>query len=146
MDPAAQEFVSNKKLAIVGVSRNDKKFGNMIYKELKERGYQPFAVHPSMQTIGSDTCYPNLTALQGQVDGVVVCISPDKVPPILQEASTVGIKNIWIQQGAGSPEADQIGNELGLKMVTGKCIMMYAEPVGSFHSIHRFFAKIFGQY
>jgi uncharacterized protein len=146
MDTAAQEFVSKKRLAVVGVSRDDKKFGNLIYKELKQRGYQPVAINPSTQEIGGDKCYPNLAAVQGQVDGVIVCIPPAKVPAVLQEAASAGIKNVWIQQGAGSPEADKVGKELGLKMVNGKCILMYAEPVGSFHGFHRFFAKLFGQY
>jgi hypothetical protein len=146
MDTAVQEFVSCKRLAIVGVSRDPNKFGNMIYKELKERGYQPFAVNPAVQEIGGEPCYPNLAALQGQVDGVVICIPPAKVPAVLQEAASIGLKHVWIQQGASSPEANQMGRDLGLTMVTDKCIMMYAEPVTSFHQFHRFFAKLFGQY
>jgi hypothetical protein len=146
MDAAVQEFASFKRLAVVGVSRDDKKFGNLIYKELKERGYQPFAVNPAISEIGGDKCYPNLSALQGMVDGVVICIPPAKVPAVLQEAASVGLKHVWIQQGAGSPEADKVGQELGLKMINGKCIMMYAEPVQSFHKFHRFFAKLVGQY
>jgi len=36
--------------------------------------------------------------------------------------------------------------DLGLSAVSGKCIMMYAQPVTSVHSWHKFFAKLFGQY
>jgi uncharacterized protein len=146
MDAAAKEFASYKRLAVVGVSRDEKKFGNLIYKELKQRGYQPFAVNPAVPEIGGDKCYPNLATLQGMVDGVIICIPPAKVPAVLQEAASAGLKNIWIQQGAGSPEADKVGQELGLKMVNGKCILMYAEPVGSFHGFHRFINKLVGQY
>lgn len=146
MDPAAKEFFIHKKLAVVGVSRNKKKFGNMIFTELKQRGYQVFAVNPSTKEIDGEKCYPNLTALKGLIDGVIICIPPEKVESVLQEASTIELKNIWLQQGTESPTALKTGQEMGLKMVTGKCILMYAEPVKSFHNIHRFFAKLFGKY
>jgi len=146
MDTMIQEFVSARRLAIVGVSRDDKKFGNMIYRELKQRGYQPFAVNPALQQIDGDPCFPDLASLQGKVDGVVICIPPARVEPVLREAEHIGVKNVWLQQGAESPAALQTAKDLGLKMVTGKCIMMYAEPVGSFHKFHRFFAKLLGQY
>jgi predicted CoA-binding protein len=141
-----KDFVASKRVAVVGVSRHAKKFGSTIYKELKERGYQVVAVNPAVQEIMGDPCYPNLTAIQGQVDGAVICISPRAVAPILQEAAAIGLKNVWLQWGADAPETVKLGRELGLNLVSGKCILMYAEPVRSFHGVHRFFVKLFGKY
>jgi predicted CoA-binding protein len=139
------DFIAGKRVAVVGVSRYSKKFGSSIYTELKGRGYQVYAVNPSVAEIKGEKCYPNLSALKGQVDGAVICIKPKLVEPVLREAAAIGLKNIWLQWGADTPETIKLGRELGLNLVSGKCILMYAEPVHSFHSFHRFFMKLFGK-
>lgn len=145
MKQAIDDFVGAKRVAVVGVSRSGKKFGNMVYTELKERGYEVFAVNSSVQQIDGEPCYPNVTALKDKVDGVVVCVSSGQAKPILQEAAEIGLRNVWLQQGGETPELVKLGHDLGLNMVSGKCILMYAQPVHSFHAWHRAFARLFGQ-
>ena len=145
MDQAVVDFINCKRIAVVGASRDKNKFGNAAYKELKERGYQVFAVNPSAQEIYGDVCYPNLTALAGQVDGVLVTVPAKQGINVLKEAKEAGILNVWVQQQAESPELLQTGKQLGLNMVSGKCILMYAPPVRSFHKWHRGFVKLFGK-
>jgi hypothetical protein len=145
MKQAIEDFVGGKRVAIVGVSRSGKKFGNIVYTELKERGYEVFAVNSTGQEIDGQPCYPNITALKDKVDGAVVCVSSEQSKPVLEEASQIGLKNVWLQQGAETPELVKLGQDLGLNMVSGKCILMYAQPVRSFHAWHRTFARLFGQ-
>jgi predicted CoA-binding protein len=145
VNQAIKDFVAGKRIAVVGVSRYAKKFGSSIYTELKGRGYQVYGVNPAVEDIQGDKCYPNLTALQGQVDGAVICIKPKSVEPVLREAAAIGLKNIWLQWGADTPENVKLGGELGLNLVSGKCILMYAEPVRSFHSFHRLIVKLVGK-
>ena len=145
MDQSIQDFVNGKRVAVVGVSRSGKKFGNMICTELRERGYQVSIVHPEAKEIDGQACQPNLAALQGQVDGVVICVPARQAGQVMREAVQAGISKIWIQQGAQSSETDTLARELGVTPVSGKCILMYATPVRSFHGWHRAFARIFGQ-
>ena len=146
MDQTAKEFVAKKRIAVVGASRSGKKFGNAAYKELKQRGYQVYLVHPEAEEIEGETCYHSLEAVKDKVDGVFVSVPPAKGVQVLQQASQAGLKNIWIQQQGDSPEMLAVGKDLGLNMVHGKCILMYAEPVASFHSFHRFFVRLTGKY
>jgi uncharacterized protein len=147
MNAHIQEFISNKKIAIVGASRtNDKyKFGNMAAAELKRRGYEIYLVHPQAGSINGEATYPSLGALQGQVDGVLVSLPATKGADVLREAAAVGIRNVWIQQGGESAELINLGEELKLNLVTGKCILMYAQPVRGYHVVHRFIARVIGQ-
>jgi predicted CoA-binding protein len=147
MDTRFQEFFSGKRIAIVGASRtNDKyKFGNMAAEELKRRGYEIYFVHPQAETINGEKTYPNLSALVGKVDGVLVSLPASKSGPVLKDAAAAGLRNVWIQQGGESPELIQLGEQLKLNLVTGKCILMYAGPVRSFHAIHRFIARVSGK-
>lgn len=146
MDPKIQDFVQAKRLAIVGVSRSEQKFGTAIYKELKARGYDVFGVNPNMDAIDGESCYASVGDLAGKVDGVVICVPPQKAAGVVREAAAAGITKIWLQQGAQSLETSKAAREAGVSPVEGKCILMYAGEVKSVHAFHRFFAKLFGQY
>jgi uncharacterized protein len=146
MDQAIQDFINSKRIAVVGVSREGTKFGNTAFAELAARGYQVFAVHPEAKEIADTPCYPNLAALRGQVDGVLVVVSPPQAVSVLREAAAIGLKNIWLQQGAESPEALALARDLKLNLVAKKCVLMYVPPARSFHGWHRAFAKLLGQF
>lgn len=145
MDKNIQEFIEGKRIAVLGASRSGKKFGNSAATELKERGYQVFLVHPQAQEIDGERCFPSLEALQGQVDGVWICLPPKQTEQALKDAAQAGFDKIWLQQGAESPQALAAAKELGVNPVTGKCILMYAQPVRGFHSWHRGFVKLIGK-
>ena len=145
MEKAIEDFISSKRLAVMGASRSGKKFGNIASKELVKRGYQVFLVHPEAKEIDGEACYPGLSALQDKVDAVLICVSPPKAAQALQEAAASGLRNVWLQQGGDSPEVLNLARQLNLNLVTRKCVLMYAPPVGSFHAWHRAFAKLFGQ-
>jgi len=144
MNPLIEQFVSSKRIAIVGMSRSGKKFGNMAAKELKAKGYEIYPVHPEAVEIDGFTCSPDLQSLTGKIDSVWISIPPKNVSPVLEEAAQVGLKNIWLQQGAWSAEVQQTIDQLNLQVVTKKCIMMYAPPVKSVHKFHRTIVGIFG--
>jgi predicted CoA-binding protein len=145
MNPLIDDFISSKRIAVVGMSRSGKKFGNMAAKELKSKGYEIMSVHPEAKEIDGITCYPDLKSLSGKVDGVWISIPPENVPPVLEEAAQIGLKNIWLQQGAWSKEVQQTIDQLSLPVVSKKCIMMYAQPVHSVHKFHRTIKGIFGR-
>jgi len=145
MNKAIEDFVGGKRIALAGISRSGKKFGNTLFTELKGRGYDVFPVHPAAKEIGGTPCYPDLASLKGRVDGALVVLPPDKALPVLRDAASAGVKNVWLQQGAESPEAAALAEELKLNLVNGRCILMYAQPVRSFHAFHRAVMKLFGR-
>ncbi len=145
MDPAIQEFVEGKRIAIVGVSRGGKKFGNIAYRELQKRGYQVFAVHPDVTQIEGEPCYPDLASLRGRVDGGVVCVPGKQGEKVLRQAAENGMHRVWIQQGGESPELLALAKQLGLQAVSGRCILMYAQPVQGFHRWHRGWNRLVGK-
>ena len=145
MNTPIQDFISGKRIALAGASRSGKKFGNMAHKELKARGYEVFLVHPEAKEIDGELCFPSLAALRDKVDGVLVCLPASQAGKVLREAAASGLRNVWLQQGAETPELLALGRELGLDLVSGKCILMYAPPVRSFHWLHRAVVKLMGQ-
>jgi predicted CoA-binding protein len=145
MDAAVEDFIASKRLAIAGVSRSGTKFGNAAYKELRTRGFEVFQIHPEAESINGESCYRNLSDLRGKVDGVVVSVPPAQAEKVLHDAAEAGVRNVWLQQGAETPDLLTLGRDLDLNLVSGKCILMYAPPVRGFHGFHRFIAKLLGQ-
>ena len=139
-------IISSRHIAVAGVSRNPKKFGNIVYDHLKKNGYHVYALNPNMQSINGDVCYPDIASLPQEVQSVVMVTKPEVTLKLLKEAAAKGIYDIWMQQGAESPEAMVVVKELNLSAVDKRCIMMFVEPVKSVHSFHRFLMKLFGKY
>lgn len=144
MNPLIDDFIRSKKIAVVGMSRTGRKFGNIAGKELKAKGYDIYPVHTEAQEIDGLTCYPELKSLSGVVDGLFISVPAWRVIPVLEDAAEMGLKRIWLQQGAWSPEVQKAIEKLNLPVVTRKCILMYAQPVRSIHKVHRTLKSIFG--
>ncbi|HLD93513.1 MAG TPA: CoA-binding protein [Anaerolineales bacterium] len=144
MNTSIEEFVSGKRIAVAGASRSGKKFGNIAAKELKTRGYEVYLIHPEAKEIDGLPCYPDLAALPARVDGLFVSLPANRSGQVIRQAAEIGVRNVWLQQGAENAELLTLGQELGLNLVSGKCILMYAPPVRSFHRWHRAVVRLTG--
>jgi hypothetical protein len=142
---AIDDFLKQKTLAIIGVSRGGKKFGNACYKELKAHGYRLFPVNPNVETIQGKRCYPNLGALPQPVGGVLLVVPPVETEKVVKDIASSGIRRVWMQRGAESEKAIRFCEENGIQVVHGECILMFAEPLVFFHKIHRFVHKLLGK-
>ena len=136
---AVQDFLSQPVLAVVGASRDPKKFGNSIYRELKAKGHHVLPVNPHAETVDGDPCYPNLAALPETPGGIIVVVPPAETEKVVREAHAAKITRIWLQRGAESAEAIAYCAANGIQVISGECILMFAEPAAFYHKIHRFF-------
>jgi len=142
---AVDEFLQSKNIAVVGVSRKSGKFGNVIYKELKQKGFNVYGVNPNMENIEGDKCYNSLKELEGKIEGIVNVVSKSQTSEVVKEANDIGVKNFWMQQGSESDEAVKFCQENGINEVHKECILMFADPVKSIHGFHRWIWKIMGK-
>lgn len=139
------DFLSQRTLAVVGVSRDPKKFGNTIYRELKAKGYRVLPVNPKMETCDGDRCYPNLTALPERPAGAVIVVPPGQTETVVRDAAAAGIARVWMQQGAESAAAVQFCQEHGIREVHGECILMFASGRSFPHNMHRWVWGVLGK-
>ena len=137
-----QSFLNHKSIAVVGVSRNQKKFGYTAYKHLKERNYRVFPVNPNVDRVDMEKCYADIKSIPEKVEGVLIVIPPKQSEIIVREVNNLGIKSVWFQQGSSSDEAVKYCKEQGISVVSDECIMMYTEPVESVHKFHRWIWKL----
>jgi predicted CoA-binding protein len=142
---AVDGFLAQKNLALVGVSRGGKKFGNMALRELTANGYRVFPVHPEAETIQGVRCYRSLRDLPEKVGGLLVVVPPSRTEAIVREAAAAGIPRVWMQLGASSPEAVRYCAENGIEAVHGECILMFLRQGPVFHRIHHWLWGILGK-
>jgi hypothetical protein len=143
---AVQAILASPAIAVVGVSANPRKFGAVLYRELKSRGRKVVPVHPTRTTVDGDPCYPSVAALPPGITSVVSVVPPAATEKVVDECAARGIASIWMQQGSSSPAAVRKATEAGMTVVHGQCLLMFLEPLGTPHRAHRFFARLFGHY
>jgi uncharacterized protein len=138
------EFVSQKSLALVGVSRDGKRgFGNTIRKELAAKGVTLHLVHAEAEAIGGQPCARTLAEVADKVRGVVLVTPPAATEQLVAQAAEAGIRRVWIQQGAESAAAISLAEEKGLAVVHHQCLLMFVAPEKFPHGFHRWLRKIF---
>ena len=142
---AIDDFLAQKEVAVVGVSRKGNKFGNTVYRELKARGYRVFPINPHAETIEGDRCYPHVGALPKRVENVLVVVPPEETEKVVQDAVASGIRRVWMQQGAESEKAIHFCEKNNIRVVHGECILMFAQPTAFFHRMHRWVRGLLGK-
>lgn len=118
-----QEFLTFRRFAVVGVSNDAKKYGHIVYHNLKDKGFTVFAINPNLRQIGDDRCYAGLADLPEAVDGVVLVVPPQITERVVRQAADAGIKRVWMQPGAESAEAIRFCEERNMGVVHDACIM-----------------------
>lgn len=139
------DFLAQKTLALVGVSRSGKGFGNAVRKELTANGYTVLVVHPEADTIDNHPCARSLQEVAPRVGGVVFVTPPEATSRLVREAEAAGIRRVWMQQGAESADAVQFCQEHAIAAVHHQCILMFNEPGAWPHRFHRRLRAVFGR-
>jgi uncharacterized protein len=143
IDPAAvNEFLSHHRIAVVGASPNPRAFGNVVFRELRAHGYDAVAVNPHHDAVGDQPCYPDLASVPGEVDGVIVMVHRAKAADVVRACASLGVRRVWLFEGLGgagavSDAAVGLCRLHGIDVIPGACPLMFLEPVGWFHRIHR---------
>jgi predicted CoA-binding protein len=143
---AIEAFLNAKTYALVGVSRDNKKFSNTVFRELLKKNWNVIPVNPVVDSIEGHKCYKSLSDVPVQIDAVISMAPKDKTDEITAQVVKGNIKLFWIHQKLDTPESLSLCEANNITCITGECILMFADPVGSFHKFHRWIKKVFGSY
>ena len=118
------------KIAIVGVSANQEKWGFKIYEELKSSGFRVYPINPKHKRIGPDTCYPNLEALPEIPYVVITVVSPNVTEQIVKQCRKLGIKRVWMQPGSESEKAIKFCKHNNIEIMHDACFVVNGLKIG----------------
>jgi len=148
---AVEDFLSQERIAISGVSGTSEKTGNYIYKRLQQSGHTVYAVNPSLEKYGDDPCYPDLASIPEKVDGVVIVTRPEITEQIVRQCAELGIPRVWMHRSmemlgsSVSDEAVEFCKQNGITVIPGGCPMMFLEPVDFGHKCMRWVLNVTGK-
>jgi predicted CoA-binding protein len=137
---AASAFLASERVAVTGVSRTPETHGsNNVYRRLRERGYQVFAVNPNADEVEGDPCYQDLKSIPGGVQAVVIGTRPEIAEDTMKECAELGIKHVWMHRGPGdgsvSDAATAYGRQHGITVIDGGCPLMFAPTADLGHRL-----------
>jgi predicted CoA-binding protein len=139
---AADAFLSSRRIAVTGVAREAKGHGaNVVYRRLRDRGYEVFAVNPNADRVEGDRAYHSLADLPGGVDAVVLGTRPEQDLGTIRECVDLGVKQAWMHwsfgPGSVDHEAAAYGTERGMMVIEGGCPLMFAPVSDPGHHVMR---------
>lgn len=111
-------------VAVVGATDNAMKYGSVIYRDLKRKGYAVFPVNPNRAEVDGDKAYPSLDELPESPTIVNIVVPPTATIQVLKKSLELGLKNVWLQPGAESPESLAFLQEHGFNYLANACIMV----------------------
>ncbi len=121
-----KEALQQKRWAVVGANRDREKFGNRIYRRLRERGWEVWPVNPVVDTVEDDRCYPDLTSLPARPDVVCLVVAPARGLGYVEEAARLGVSALWLQPGTWDDALLTRAQALGLATITA-CVLVATE-------------------
>ncbi len=140
-----EDFLVQPHLAFVGVSRDPKDMSATVFAALQMHGHTVYPVNPNAKEISGQPCYASLADVPDPVEGVVVMVPPAAAADVVRAAVARGIPRVWLHRGTGTgsvtDEAVQVCHDNRVDVVDGACPMMFLEPVGLVHRMHRSLSK-----
>ena len=144
-----EDFLAQKRIAMIGISRDPRHFSVMLFKELRKRGYDIVPVNPKVSELMGQRCFARVQEIQPPVDAALLMTNPDATEAVVSDCAAAGIRRVWMYRaggkGAVSERAVTFCHEHGIKVVPGECPYMFL-PSAGIHWFHGFIRKITGRF
>lgn len=145
-----EDFLAQRRIAMIGVSRNPKDFSAVLFDELRKRGYDMVPVNPEAGEVLGLTCFARVQEIQPPVDAALLMTTAEVTDTVVSDCAAAGIRRIWMYRaggrGAVSAKAVAFCQEHGIQVVPGQCPFMFLPGAGGVHKFHGLIRKITGRY
>lgn len=125
LETRIRAFLESGPYAVVGATSNRDKYGNKVLRCYQQHGLEAFPINPRAAEIEGLKAYPGLESLPKRVTGISVITPSGITEAVVQEAIRAGVKRIWMQPGAESPEAIRAAEAAGIEVIAGgPCLLV----------------------
>ena len=112
-----------KTIAVVGFSPKPGRPSHNIGRRMQGFGFRIIPVRPGISEGLGEKAYPDLASVPEPIDLVNVFRSGKYIPEVVDQCLRLGIKNIWMQEGAEHEPSAERARAAGMTVVMGRCIM-----------------------
>lgn len=148
--PQIDEFLTHKRLAVAGVSRNSREFSWTIVREFEARGYEAVLVTPATVEIEGRRCFASVRDVTPPIKAALLLTPPAATEQVVRDCHAAGVTHVWMHQAAGvgatNPAAIAFCRENGINLITGECPLMFLPGAAFPHRLHGFVRRITGSY
>ena len=145
-----EDFLSYRRLAMVGVSRDPKDFSRALFRELRSRGYDIVPVNPNANEVEGERCYARLAEIHPGVDGAFVMTHGTATDNVVKDCADAGVSRVWLHRGTGkgsvTDTAVRFCRDHSITVVPGECPFMFLSGGSWVHGAHRFCRKLVGKF
>lgn len=147
MKQIIEDFLNDKKVAIVGASGKKDNFGRSLMAELSKLGYEVVPVNPLCDEVEGVPCVPSVRELPEGVKGVILAVPAALSEEVVEQCTGTPVKRVWMIKGMGrgaySEKAHEICKSNNIDVVYGFCPMMFFGK--GMHQFHLWLRKTFSK-
>lgn len=144
------EFLEQKRFAMIGVSRNPKDFSRSLFREFMKRGYDVVPVNPHASDIEGIKPPSNIREVTAPVTAALLLVSPLFMQQVVQDCADAGVTLLWIYGITGSSSVDsrilKFCEDHGMRVIAGQCPFMFFHNSALLHRFHGWAWKMIGYY
>lgn len=145
-----EQFLSYRRIAIAGVSRDANDFSRKVFDEFRSRGYNVVPVNPTADTIRGVPCVASVSDVRPLVKAVLIMTPPMIARQVLNDCAYAGVELVWLHKGIGagavSQEAIEFCQDRGIAVIPGLCPFLFFDHMGFIHDAHVVVKKLAGSY
>lgn len=119
------DFVNRRIWAVVGASRDQRKFGYQVFRSLRDAGYTVYPINPKGGELDGEKVYPSLADLPQPPEVVDIVVPPAVTEQVVRQAHELGLTRIWMQPGAESEASIRYCQEHGIQVIQQACAMVW---------------------
>lgn len=118
-------------IAVIGATDHPAKYGGIIYRDMKAKGFPVFAVNPNRETVDGDPCWSSVKDLPETPTIAVFVVHARDGLEVLEDCAEAGIRNIWVQPGAFSSKMREALEAGPFEWIADACVMVRARVAAS---------------
>ena len=115
--------MSEQSVAVLGASRDRRKYGNKALRAYVESGFEVYPVNLKEETIEGLKAYPSLDKIDGPIDFVSLYVPPAVGLQLLPAIAAKKPKEVWLNPGSESDELIEAAADLHLRIIVGCSIV-----------------------
>jgi predicted CoA-binding protein len=144
----ANDFLAQRRLALVGVSHDPRELSRTLFRELRSRRYDVVPVHPLLESVDGVPCARRVQDVKPAVDWALLMTPPEMTIHVVRDCAEAGVSRVWLHRGAGRgatcPAAVSFCRDHGIAVVDGACPYMFLPKAGFVHRAHHFVTRLLG--
>lgn len=144
------DFLAQRRIALVGLSRDSKDFSRFLFREMCKRGYDMVPVNPAAGELESRHCFGRVQDIDPPIENALIMTAPRDTERVVRDCAEAGVHRVWMHRGGGqgavSKAATEFCRQKGIRLVEGHCPFMFLPKTPFFHCVHGFILKMLGRY